>query len=141
MTVQTKTVVLAGKEYPIRCNINVLMEIQEQFDTVANFEMAITGLKLAQDADGNSITDGDGNLMFKRCDPSLRAIVAILPSMLTEAAGNSREPELNEALEAIQNAEFDLYDTALRMSEELSKCFARKNASSAKGTGETETKK
>ncbi|EOS49330.1 hypothetical protein C809_01926 [Lachnospiraceae bacterium MD335] len=141
MTGHMKTVTLAGKEYPIRCNINVLMEVQEQFDTVPNFEMMITGVKLAQDAAGNTITDADGNLIFKRCDPSLKAIAAILPCMLAEAAGNSRKRELNEALDAIQNVEFDLYDTALRMGEELAKCFARKNASSAKGTGETETKK
>jgi len=138
---QTKTVVLAGKEYPIRCSINVLAEIQEQFDTVSSFEMMITGLKVAQDTNGNAITDEDGNLMFRRCDPSIRAIAAILPCMVTEGAGNSRTQELDGALDAIRNAEFDLYDTAFSMSEELSRCFGRKNASSAKGTGETETKK
>lgn len=141
MTGQMKTVTLAGKEYPIRCNINVLMEIQEQFDTIPNFEMMITGVKLVQDADGNAVQDADGKLMFKRCDPSLRAVAAILPCMLAEAAGSSRKRELDEALDAIQYAKFDLYDTAFRMNKELSKCFERKNALSAKGTEETETKK
>lgn len=141
MKVQTKTVVLAGKEYPIRCNINVLAEIQEQFDTVSSFEMMITGLKVAQDEDGNAIMDEDGNLIFKRCDPSIRAIAAILPCMVMEAAENSRTQELDGALDAIKNAEFDLYDTAFSMSEELSRCFERKNASSAKGKEKTETKK
>ena len=43
----TEKVVLAGKEYPIRCDINVLAEIQEQFDTISNFEMLLTGAKMA----------------------------------------------------------------------------------------------
>lgn len=137
----TETVILAGKKYSIRCNINVLIEIQEQFNTVSNFEMLITGVKIAKDENGDVMSDPDGKIMFERCDPSLRAIAAILPCMIAEAGGNSRRKELDEALDAIQNAKFDLYDTALQMSKELTKCFERKNVSSAKGTKETVTEK
>ena len=42
----SEMVILAGKEYPIKCDINVLIEIQEQFDTVSNFEMLIAGVKI-----------------------------------------------------------------------------------------------
>ena len=83
----------------------------------------------------------DGKMLFKRCDPSLKAIAAILPCMLSEACENSRKQELNDALDAVHNAKFDLYDTAMQMNRELSKCFERKNASSVRGTEETEAKK
>ncbi|MEZ3446196.1 MAG: hypothetical protein K1W30_13875 [Lachnospiraceae bacterium] len=117
-------VVLAGKEYPIRCDINVLAEIQDQFDTIPNFEMLLTGVKIRKDKDGNALLDHDNKILFDRCDPSVRAIAAILPCMLREACGGG---DLSEALDAVANARFDLYGTALQMHKELDKCFERKN--------------
>lgn len=119
----TEKVVLAGKEYPIRCDINVLAEIQDQFDTIPNFEMLLTGVKIRKDKDGNALLDHDNKILFDRCDPSVRAIAAILPCMLREACGG----DLSEALDAVMNARFDLYETALQMHKELDKCFERKN--------------
>lgn len=120
----TEKVVLAGKEYPIRCDINVLAEIQEEFDTISNFEMLLAGMKVRKDKDGNALLDHDGRIMFDRCDPSVRAIAVILPCMLKEACGGD---DIGEALGAVKNARFDLYDTALQMYKELEKCFERKN--------------
>lgn len=120
----TEKVVLAGKEYPIRCDINVLAEIQEQFDTISNFEMLLTGVKIRKDKEGNALLDHENKIMFDRCDPSVRAIAAILPCMLKEACGSN---DLNEALDAVKNAKFGLYETALQMHKELDKCFERKN--------------
>ncbi len=120
----TETVVLAGKEYPIRCNINVLAEIQEQFGTISNFTMLIAGVRVDKDENGNAMMDDDHKIIFERCDPSIRAIAAILPCMLTEA---SKDAELEEAIDAVNNARFELYRTALQMHKELDKCFERKN--------------
>lgn len=69
----TEKVVLAGKEYPIRCDINVLAEIQDQFDTIPNFEMLLTGVKIRKDKDGNALLDHDNKILFDRCDPSGRS--------------------------------------------------------------------
>lgn len=121
----SETVVLAGKNYPIRCDINVLAEIQEQFGTISNFGMLIAGLRIAKDKNGNVAMDGDNKIMFERCDPSVRAIAAILPCMLRETCSGS---ELDEALDAVRNAKFELYETAVQMHKELDKCFERKNA-------------
>lgn len=121
----TEKAMLAGKEYPIRCDINVLAEIQEQFETISNFEMLLTGVKIRKDGNGNALLNQDGKIMFDRCDPSVRAIAAILPCMLKEACSGTG---LDEALDAVKNARFELYDTALQMYKELEKCFERKNA-------------
>ncbi len=121
----SETVVLAGKKYPIRCNINVLAEIQEQFGTISNFTMLIAGVKVSKDENGNAIMDDDNKIVFERCDPSIRAIAAILPCMLAEA---SKDSELEEAIDAVNNARFELYGTAVQMHKELDKCFERKNA-------------
>lgn len=120
----SEMVVLAGKKYPIRCDINVLAEIQEQFDTISSFGMLIAGVKVARDENGNVAMDGDNKIMFERCDPSVRAIAAILPCMLKEACDGE---ELDEALDAVRNAKFELYGTAVSMHRELDKCFERKN--------------
>lgn len=137
----TEMVRLAGKEYPIRCDINVLIEIQEKFETVSNFEMLIAGVIIAKDEDGNVLTDKNGKILFERCDPSLRAIAEILPCMLSEAHENRKDQELARALDAVKNAKFDLYSTAVQISKELSKCFERKNVSSVRGTRKPKTKK
>lgn len=120
----TEKVVLAGKEYPIRCDINVLAEIQDQFDTISNFEMLLTGVKVRKDKDGEVLLGDDNKIIFDRCDPSVRAIAAILPCMLKEACSGA---DLDEALDAVKNAKFELYNTALQMYKELDKCFERKN--------------
>ncbi len=130
----TEKVILAGKEYPIRCDINVLAEVQERFETVSNFGMLLAGVKVAKDKNGDAILDSDGKVQFERCDPSIRAIAAILPCMLTEASSGN---ELEEALDAVKNARFDLYEIAVQMHKELDKCFERKNVSSARGEKKT----
>lgn len=126
---------LAGKEYPIRCDINVLAEIQEQFGTISDFEMLIAGVRIAKDENGDVMLDEDKKVLFERCDSSIKAIAAILPCMLTEACGGAG---LDEALDAVRNARFELYGTALQMYKELGKCFERKNVLSARGEGKTE---
>lgn len=125
----TETVTLADKEYPIRCDINVLVEIQEQFDNLSEFEMRIAGLRVAKKPDGSVIKDKNKKIVFERIQPSLRAIRDVLPYMLKEAAHGK---DITEALEAVKNAKFDLYDTAVKMHTEYSKCFERKNAQSAR---------
>lgn len=137
----TEMIRLAGKEYPIRCDLSVLIEIQEKFETVSNFEMLIAGVKISKDEEGNALTDENGKVLFERRDPSLRAIAEILPCMLSEAHGNRKNQELERALDAVKNAKFDLYETALQMNKELSKCFERKNVSSVRGKRKTEVKK
>lgn len=129
----SEIVVLAGKKYPIRCDINVLAEIQEQFGTVSNFEMLLAGVKVAKDENGDVMLDDKKKIIFERCDPSIRAVAAILPCMLAEASENT---SLNEALDAVENARFELYGTVAQMHKELDKCFERKNVLSARGEEE-----
>lgn len=54
----------------------------------------------------------------------MKLLTAILPCMLKEACSGA---DLDEALDAVKNAKFELYNTALQMYKELDKCFERKN--------------
>lgn len=123
MIEHNEIVKLADKEYHIRCDINVLIEIQEQFGNLTEFEMQIAGIRIAKNSDGSVIFDEDNHVVYERREPSLRAIRDALPHMLREAA----QGDITEALEAVQNAKFDLYDIALKIHKEYSKCFERKN--------------
>ena len=122
-----ESVRLAEKEYPIKCDINVLIEIQEQFQTLNNFEMQITGVEIVKDENGSAVMNNEGKMLFKRVEPSIKAISKILPCMLKEAADAGENIDLKEALSAIQNAQFELYETACKIHTEYSKCFERKN--------------
>lgn len=132
-----ETVILAGKEYPVRCDINVLIEVQEHFDSFSEFEALIAGIKICKDADGNLLYDADGKIKFERTEPSLRAIKTILPCMIKEGAITSEiHIDLAEVVTAINNFSFNMYDVAVKMHNEYTKCFERKNVSSAKEKAE-----
>lgn len=123
MIEHNEKIILGGKEYKIRCDINVLIEVQEHFDTVNNFELALVGLKVAKGTDGNTIFDDDGNVVFIRTEPSIKAITTILPVMLAEG-GNA---DIKDAIDVINNFEYDLYEVSQVMHKEYGKCFERKN--------------
>jgi hypothetical protein len=136
-------VILAGVAYPIRCNINVLIEIQDRYNTLDRFEAELTGIDVKRGADGRAVKDNDGKIQFIRRTPSLRAVRDILPFMLSEGIkGDSRldSDDYEKALAAVNNVVFDRYKVVLAMHKEYSKCFERKNQQSAKvGTEETQT--
>lgn len=138
-----ESVAIDGKEYPIKCDINVLIQIQERFENLSSFEMLLAGIKTAKDENGNVETDKNGKILFKRTEVSLKAINEILPCMLIEAqeeSGGDRKG-LQEAFEAIRQVKFDINSVAVKMHTEYSKCFERKNAQSAKEEKATRAKK
>ncbi len=134
-----ESVTLGGKEYPIKCDINVLIEIQEQYDKLLTFEMLLIGQRMAVNSDGSIKMDENEKPIIETTEPSLRAIRTMLPCMLREAAESQKDTapiDLSEADEAVKNARFDLYNTALSMYRELGKCLERKNVSSAESQEE-----
>lgn len=127
-------VTLGGKEYPIKCDIDVLIEIQEQFDGLNNFEMLLGGFKIVKNPDGSAILDKDGMPTLEVTEPSVRAVRGALPNMLKEAALLLKDTDpidLSETDDAIKNVQFNLVRTAAAMHREFSRCFERKNVSSA----------
>lgn len=121
-------VTLAGVTYPIRCNINVLIEIQDRYGALEDFEMKLAGIEIMKDKDGRPVRDDKGDIKFTRRQPSLRAVRDILPFMLSEAQCG----DYDTAVDAVRNMEFDHYGVAAAMHKEYSKCFERKNQQSAK---------
>lgn len=132
----TEQVILGGVTYPIRCDINVLIEIQEQFESLERFELLLSGLEIVRNPDGRAVLDKEGRVRFRKGQPSYRAVAAILPYMLKEGeAVSGGKCDTAPALEAVEAAAFDLEGVVAAMHREYSKCFERKNPQSAKEEG------
>ena len=117
------TVKIGNKTYPIKCNIEVLMEIQDEYDSISLFELDILGFKLAHNVDGSIKRDDEGKPILKKTEPKLSAIYKILPIMLK--AGAKSDAEIPEISKDIIN--FDYIAVATAMHNEFERCFERKN--------------
>lgn len=117
------TVKIGNKTYPIKCNIEVLMEIQDEYDSISLFEMDILGFKLAHNVDGSVKRDDDGKPVLRKTEPKLNAIYKILPIMLKAGAKSDAEiPEISK-----DKINFDYIAVATAMHNEFERCFERKN--------------
>ena len=117
------TVKIGNKTYPIKCNIEVLMEIQDEYDSISLFEMDILGFKLAHNVDGSIKRDDDGKPILRKTEPKLSAIYKIFPIMLKAGAKSDAEiPEISK-----DKINFDYIAVATAMHNEFERCFERKN--------------
>lgn len=132
-----------GKMYPIRCDINVMIEIQEQFESLNAFELAIVGLEVSRKEDGTVERDDKGDILFYRKEPSIKAIRCILPLMIHEGIEAFMQDgtiiDASSVDEDVKSMRFDFKQVAESMSREFQKCFHRKNSSSAKKSKEKAT--
>ena len=140
---------LGGKKFPIKCNINVLIAIQEEFETLNDFEQKILGMKPIKNPDGSfkMITRPDGTeaIDYKMTMPSLKAVAYALPYMIHEGMDQADEqgdkyPE-DDYNALIKEADFNIIDTALIMYEEFKRCLTRKKSTTPKSTTSASTGK
>ena len=128
-----KKIEIGGKQMPIRCNIDCLIAIQDEFDDFRTVEAGIIGI--SQGEDGKP----------KYSTPKLKMIKFILPIFIRngikEAAKQGETvPEL-ELNEAIDNVDFNIIEIALALYEEFQRCFYRKKSTAQKNTKLTSTEK
>ena len=124
------TIEIDGKSFPIKCDINVLAAVQEEFGNMNNFEMKLLGLTPVMEEGKIKLMD-NGKPAFVKGEPSVKAVKFALPLMLKEGKDAAKEQgEEGEEISikaAVKNVEFDIYSAAVIMHEEFSRCFHRKN--------------
>lgn len=125
------TMKIGGKTYPVKIDLNVLQMIQEEFETINNFERDILGLKFKRDEEGKIIYKEDGEPDFYVVEPSVKAIMFVLPLMVNEGLeidalqrGVEFEP-VNEKL-LIASCDIAFEALARKIHAEYRKCFVTK---------------
>ena len=73
-----------GKKYPVYCDLLVLEKIQEEFETINQFERELIGQAVVYDEDGNAERDDTGALVKKAVEPTIKTIVRGLYLMIEE---------------------------------------------------------
>jgi len=82
---------IGEREYPIKCDIEVLECLQDDFGSLDTFEKSLQGIKEATNEDGSVKCDKDGNPMYIQGEPSLKVIRKTLAYMLHEGLEISGE--------------------------------------------------
>jgi hypothetical protein len=81
-------------EYPAFCDLRVLEQLQEKYETITKFERELLGKKLVYDDDGNPERNDDGSLVKEDVEGSIRAIVDGLLFMIQEGQRLTGEKDL-----------------------------------------------
>ena len=123
-----KRIMINGKTYPIKMDLNVLETIQNEYGTINEFERDILGLKFAKDPEGKQIYNEDGEPRMYVGETSIKAIKVALPTMINEGLSIEAE-ELGKEFEPVEdnyifrncNVSYELLGKMIH--EEFKRCF------------------
>lgn len=121
---------LGETEVPLKCDNYVLAMIQEEYETLNNFEMKLLGLSILE-IDGKIQKDENGKTMFLKGEPSLKAIQFALPLMISEGLAyakdlNMQVPNINIKV-FMKELIMDHNELASVIHNEFTSAFATKN--------------
>ena len=119
---ELKRIRINGQEYPIRCNIRVLGEIQEVCGSLRDFEIRIRGLEKQEE---------NGEVSFqKRKEPDYGLMAQIIPIMVNEGICEARRRGEDIAAittqEILEGLEESPAQTAKALFDEYAACFTAK---------------
>lgn len=121
---------IGDNELPIRCDINILGTIQEEFGSMITFEQKLIGMNPVMDKNGKPVTKEDGTLEYKIGEPSIHAIAYALPLFILEGIAQAEEQgEDYSGIDwrpALKDADFNYIEIALALYREFERCFKRK---------------
>lgn len=128
---ELKRILIGDKTYPIKIDLNVLAELQELYGTVGEFERKLLGYDYAKAEDGTQKYSKTGEPLVIKSEPSIRAIVDVLPLMIQEGMaieaaekGTVYEPITKERIIAECNIDYTLLSEMIH--EEFARCFVTK---------------
>lgn len=126
-----KRIMIAKKTYPMKCDLNVLEALQEEFGSVNEFERLLLGIRMKKDEEGRQLYTKDGEPQIYIVEPSIKAIKAALPLMINEglaieAAEKGGVAERVEDLDVIAGCDISFELLSRMIHEEYKKCFVTK---------------
>lgn len=126
-----KRILIAGKTYPYKIDLNVLEAIQEGYGSISQFERDLLGYRFKKDDKGNQVYDKEGEPLMYKVEPSIRAVRAALPAAVNEglaieaeASGMGFTPVSEEYIMQNCTISFELLSHMLH--DEFKRCFETK---------------
>lgn len=129
--IKLNTVKIDGKNYPIRCDLNILSLIQDEYENINDFELKLLGVKYQLDDEGERKYAADGSPLIKVSEPDMKALAKALEWMVNEgldikAKQESKEFTPIEAWELIASLDISPSDLSKILHDEFSRCFKSK---------------
>lgn len=126
-----KRILIAGRTYPYKIDLNVLEVLQDEYGSVSQFERDLLGYRFRLDEDGNQIHSADGEPVMYKVEPSIRAIKAVLPAAINEGMAIEAEERGKEYVpiteqEVFRNCTISYELLARMLHEEFKRCFETK---------------
>lgn len=126
-----KRILIAGRTYPYKIDLNVLEAIQDEYGSISQFERELLGYRFRLDEDGNQIYSEDGEPVMYRVEPSIRAIKAVLPAAINEGLAIEAEERGKEYVpiaeeEVFRNCTISYELLARMLHDEFKRCFETK---------------
>lgn len=125
-----KRIMIGDKTYPFKIDLNVLEHIQNEYDTIQQFERELLGLRFKKDENGKQMYKNGEPLMIKT-ETSIRAIKTVLPAAINEGLAIEADEE-NRSYEKVTE-EFVIRECTIpyfvlgdMLHEEFKRCFATK---------------
>lgn len=123
---ELNTITLSGKEYPIKCSILVLEKIQDKYETLENFEDALSIFE-------NTKEDEEIKVKF----PKMTALCDALYWMIQEgedivAEEENRKPVKYRRESIARKMDGSLFTTAQILKGEFGRSFISKNRKTTK---------
>lgn len=120
-----KRILIGDKTYPFRIDLNVLQHIQEEYGSINLFEQELRGVRY-KDEDGK-----DGKPVLEFIEPSIKAIIAVLPmaineGLIIEADEQNKPAEKVTAEFVTRNCTIPYDKLSDMLHEEFKRCFATK---------------
>lgn len=119
-------ITLSGREFPIRCDIKVLEQIQEKYKDLAAFEDLIYAFTPALDKNGKPEKDKEGNIVGHLGIPDVKAVNDALYFMVSEGLEVAGEDTVTRD-ELLSYVDASPIDVGKALQPEYDKCFKRKN--------------
>ncbi len=91
--IEVDHVTLGGITYPAFCDLRVLEQIQEEYESITAFERELLGQKIKYDEDGNPERLEDGSIVKEKTEASVHAMVKGLYLMIKEGQRLEGETE------------------------------------------------
>ncbi len=132
---ECKEIELSGEKYPIKCDLLVLEQLQEEFGSVADFENRLMGIEYQKDPEGYYIQDKNGKRKANISIPDTKAINQGLYLMVREGlvirGGDKKALSREELLRKVDKSYTEI---AKAVHETFAECFEGKNGKATQGT-------